>query len=188
MYAIDPHKITDYTRTVAQKQAFLMFTIIVSGKNSKVQSEKLASFLYPAEAAGITPYELIKQLNSVGMLEHSLRFNKVGQYNRITRAFNEMLELDLDNCMVDELEEIHGVGPKTARFFLLHTRKNDVYAVLDTHILRWMREELGIPTPKNTPSGKRYTDLEQDYINHCIINGLDPATLDLEIWSRYNKS
>lgn len=187
MFTIDPHKITDYNRDGKQKQAFLLFAIIAAGKNSKVQSEKLADFLYPAIVAGISPFELINQLNSVGMLDHSLRFNKMGQYNRITRAFTECVELDLEVCTAEDLEAIKGIGPKTARFFLLHTRKYEQYAVLDTHILRWMREELGIPTPKNTPSGKRYHDLEGDYLNYCIMNDEDPADLDLRIWSRYNR-
>lgn len=186
-YLIDPHKITDYNRDTKQKQAFLLFCIIAAGKNSKVQSEKLARFLYPAQVADITPFELINQLNSVEMLLHSLTFNKIGQYNRIVRSFTEVVDLDLDTCTVADLEAIKGIGPKTARFFLLHTREDEDYAVLDTHILRWMREELFVETPKNTPSGKRYLELEEVYLQYCLTHRKNPADLDLEIWSKYNK-
>lgn len=187
MYAIDPHNITDYNRSIGQQQAFWLFGILAAGKNSEVQSKKLAQFLYPAERAGIRPFDLIKQLNSVGMLDHVLRFNKLGQYTRIFRAFSESVNLKLHKCKLEDLEAVHGVGPKTARFFLLHSRAGVFHAVLDTHILRWMREELGVETPKNTPSGKRYLELEKVFLNYCAENAKFPAELDLEIWSKYNR-
>jgi len=56
--------------------------------------------------------------------------------------------LDLATCSVSDLEKIRGIGPKTARMFVLCARPNQKLAVLDTHILSFMREELGINTPK----------------------------------------
>ena len=56
--------------------------------------------------------------------------------------------------------------------------------MLDVHILRWMREVHGIKTPKQTPSGKRYEDLEQQAI--ALIGksypNLSLADADLLIW------
>lgn len=185
-YLIDSHNITNYCRTDAELELFWLFGVLVAGKNSEVQAKKLAAFLHNP-ITELSPFEYISHMITCGYLREQMEEHKLGQYNRIEQCFYESIYLNLRNCTVEELEAIHGVGPKTARFFLLHTRKNEHYAVLDTHILRWMREELLVPTPKNTPSGKRYFELEQIYLHYCNCNDHDPAALDLIIWSKYNK-
>lgn len=187
-YLIDSHNITNYNRSNEELELFWLFSVLVAGKNSRVQAGKLDEFMSgDARVLNLSPFGYIRWCSRWCHLREVMEEHKLGQYNRLVPCFEQSTDLDLRKCSVEDLEAIHGVGPKTARFFILHTRRDEHHAVLDTHILRWMREELGIPTPKNTPSGKRYYDLEGDYLNHCIINGLDPAELDLEIWSKYNK-
>lgn len=186
-YTIDPHKITDFKRNKVQLQTFMLFSILAAGKNSKIQSEKLERFLYPAKVAGITPFDLIKILIDHDLLRHSMEFNKLGQYTRIEKAFAQSIDHNMFHVTLEELEGISGVGPKTARFFLMHSRPNQRVAALDTHILRYIREELGVDTPKSTPSGKRYNMLERVFLSNAKELGKTPADLDLEVWSRYNK-
>jgi len=186
-YLINPHNITDFNRSEEDLQAFWLFCILVAGKNSAVQSKKLANFLRPAEVVGISPFRYI-ELRQFKYLEDDIRAEKLGQYKRIHRAFIESLDLDLYNCTVNDLEKVFGVGPKTARFFLLHSRPNQRLAVIDTHILKWLRNALGINAPKATPTQlKKYHELENHYLKYCDDNGLSPAELDLHIWSNLNK-
>lgn len=184
-YLIDSHDITNYNRTDEELELFWLFGVLVAGKNSKVQAGKLASFL--RNDIDLSPFEYISHMITCGYLRDQMEEYKLGQYNRIEQCFYESLYIDLRNATVEDYEGITGVGPKTARFFVLHTREDDHHAVLDTHILRWMREELGVPTPKNTPSGKRYAELEAVYLKYCDDNNLDPADLDLKIWNKYSK-
>ena len=97
----------------------------------------------------------------------------------------QSLDLDLETCTLDDLLAIHGVGNKTARFFLLHTRGGD-YAVLDTHILSLMRSH-GVPdAPKNTPTNtKKYKELEKQFrlLSRLNFPYLSDAQIDLLIWS-----
>jgi thermostable 8-oxoguanine DNA glycosylase len=86
---------------------------------------------------------------------------------------------------LDDLLAIHGVGNKTARFFLLHTRGGD-YAVLDTHILAWLRENGVEDAPKNTPTNtQKYKELEKKfrYLSRVKFPYLSDAQIDLLIWS-----
>ena len=97
----------------------------------------------------------------------------------------QSLDLDLPNCTLDDLLNIHGVGNKTARFFLLHTRIGCEYAVLDTHILKWMRGR-GEDVPKSTPTRKTvYTKLERRFLNvsRLAYPFLTDSQIDLLIWS-----
>jgi len=89
----------------------------------------------------------------------------------------------LRRCTVHDLEAVYGVGPKTARFFLTHSRPDQNFAVLDTHILRWMRVNVDAYAPRATPSGKRYAEVEQDFLAYCAERNVSPAELDLQIWS-----
>lgn len=185
-YLIDPHSITDYDRSDEDLEAFWLFCVLVAGKNSRVQAQKLANFLKPAEVVGISPFRYI-QLREHKYLDDDIRAEKLGQYKRIHRCFIESLTLDLRTCTVEDLESVYGVGPKTARFFLLHSRQDQRLAVIDTHILKWMREVLGIDAPKSTPTQlSKYHELEDQYLEYCDQHGLSPAELDLQIWSDLN--
>lgn len=124
-----------------------------------------------------------------GALLRVLRAVRAGQYRRLALAFRGVVKLNLRSCTVDDLEAVHGIGPKTARMFLLHSRPKQWYAVLDTHILHWLKAE-GVPNvPKSTPpTGKTYRRLESDFLARCDHMGVDPATLDLRIWNSRTKS
>ena len=111
------------------------------------------------------------------------------RYKRIYRAFVELIEsgIDLKTCTVEELESIYGIGPKTARFIIMHSRPNQRLATLDTHILRWMRDQ-GIDAPKATPqSQKIYKKLEDKFLTLCDNCAILPSQLDLKIWKQYSK-
>lgn len=185
-YLIDPHNITDYNRSDEDLQAFWLFCVLVAGKNSTIQARKLADFLRPAAACGFSPFKYI-DLRSAKYLDEDIRAEKLGQYTRVKRCFLESLSLDLRRCTVDDLESVFGVGPKTARFFLLHTRRDQQHAVLDTHILRWMGKTLGVSLPKATPQGKLYQKIERMFLDHCRDKDMTPAEMDLQIWSESNK-
>ena len=139
----------------------------------------------------ILPSEYIKKLIELDLLEEVLKESKLGQYNKLAKAFTQFvnLNLNLKECSHIDLEQIHGIGKKTSRFFLLYNREQANYACLDTHILKFMRDVLKINNvPKNTPSGKRYDVLEQLFLDYANSINKKPAELDLEIWKKYNKS
>ena len=177
-YLINPNDITNFQRSQDDLEAFWLFCIVVAGKNSQVQAQKLAKFLEPAHEAGLSPLEYIEHVSD---LETLLREVKMGQYNRLTQAFKESAYMDVSAANLLRLESIFGVGPKTSRFFILHSRPNQRFAVLDTHILRWLRQQ-GIDAPKVTPTGTRYLKLEQQFLDYCDACNMSPAELDLHIW------
>ena len=181
---IDPHAITNFHRTFAQQEELLLFAIVVAGKRSDVQVKKLDEFLTDLRANhGVYkhdgPFALITRAGRGGV-RAALERCRMGQYTRVTNAFMAVSGLDIQYTGLIELES--RVGPKTARFFLLHSRPGQNLAVLDTHVLAWLRE-LGYDTPKSTPRGKRYETLEALFLHECKQRGKTPATLDLAIWS-----
>ena len=179
---LDPNFITKFDRTWDELLELWLFSLFVRGKNADVQAKKLDEFVL--QMGGLP-----KIMERIDMVESKLRQVKVGQYGSLTRAIQEtLLRLEknqdfLKRASARELEEIHGVGPKTARFFILHSRPKACVAVLDTHILRYLKERSGEKIPRNTPpAGKRYEELEKIFLSYADFYEVDPAAFDLAIW------
>ncbi len=84
---------------------------------------------------------------------------------------------------IAELEEIPGVGPKTARFFVAYSRDNQQVAILDTHILAWMRDNGHPDAPRATPAaGQAYARWETKFLWECMSRNKTPVELDNIIW------
>lgn len=183
---IDPTKVTNYERTQYELEEFLLFAIVVAGKGAFQQAKKLEQFLTKYDGFGATPFEIIRTMDADGTLDFHLRDVKMGQYNRIGSAFRGVATFFALNSNVTLsirlLECIKGVGMKTARFFMLHTQENAMYACLDTHILKWLGEQ-GHEVPKTTPQGEKYLALEKIFLEYARNRSMSPATLDLQIWN-----
>ena len=179
---IDPKSITNYNRSDYELELFWLFCLFVAGKNSDVASKKLSHLL-----EDITPWQTpFEYLRSIDIF-NTLVSIKSGQYTRLVRAINESLHLNLKDCNLEDLISIYGVGPKTARFFLLHTRENCEYAVLDTHILKWIRnhsEYADAPkdTPQNNLEYEKWSDIAIKLIS-IEYQGMTLADADLLIWT-----
>ena len=184
---INPHKITDYNRSEKDLQIFALFCICVAGKSSEQQARKLEIFLAGhCGQGGMLPFDMIRMYGYNGVYTN-LQQVKMGQYKRITKAFCELANsnLDLKTCSVKDLENIFGMKLKTSRFFMTHSRPNQCYGILDSHILRHMREDLNIATPKATPTSPlKYYALEEKLLEVVRASGKSFAEYDLEVWSK----
>lgn len=184
---INPTTITNYNRNQRELEEFLLFSIMVAGKSASGTAKKLNQFLTHREN-GESPLEFVDNLLHEGSLDHMMKQCKLGQYGRLGKAFAGIVKFQgrLHEVSVEDLESINGIGPKTARFFVLHSRQNVRHAVLDTHILKWLKLH-GENAPKSTPTGKKYAMLEQAFLNYAVKYDLHPADLDLHIWKQYSQ-
>lgn len=180
---IDPRDVTKFDRTQAELEEFWLFCLVVAGKTAMTQAKLLEGFIENNRGDhSQTPFDIIRDLKGRGELLGALKESRLGQYTRLERAMEQSLTLMLKTDSVTVFEEIHGVGPKTARFFLLHTRPNQQIAVLDTHVLRHMRN-LSLTTQDGTPpKGPKYEVLEQEFIKLAQQANMSIADYDLHIW------
>lgn len=196
---INPYSITNFNRTDYELQEFLLFCIVVAGKTAHIQADKLDYFLNDSKNAlksfysdellhNIKPFDIISLLNENNILLLQIIKAKLGQYNKIYKAFqcisNIKNKINLKECTTEELEKIPGVGLKTSRFFILHSRNTTSIAVLDVHILKFLKS-LGHDVPKTTPNKKKYYFLEQKFLDYCRNENIHPAEADLDIWKSY---
>ena len=197
-YKIDPYKITDYHRSDKDLELFLLFCIVVAGKTAYIQADKLDQFLISIRdrlmmPENISPFQIIKSADQHGILLQEIQEAKLGQYKKINAAFKFISEnkIDLRKTTTDGLELIPGVGMKSSRFFLLHsdTTYKDQIAILDTHILKFIKEHIDDRAPKSTPTIKvTYKYWEDLFLYWCQCNNKNVADFDLDIWKSYART
>lgn len=191
---IDPINMTQYDLSESKLEEVILFCCAVAGKNALTTAKALDKFLVGLRADCSTlfdvegsPFTLLR-CDYQDDLAQRLKSCGMGCYNHRARTFLALAHsgLDLKKCTVEELERIPGIGPKTSRFFLLHTRRDVRVAVLDTHILRYM-SDLGHEVPRSTPTAKRYLELEQTFLGLADLSQKTLAQFDLDIWNEYRK-
>lgn len=183
---IDPLNITNFDRTDADLEEFWIFCICVAGKNALTTAKAVANLIDYPDTEG--PFDSIRAMVADGVLIDRLKDCGIGQFQRLSRCLVESVggSLDLRTCTTSDLEEIHGVGPKTSRFFILHSRENARYAALDTHILKYLKEQ-GYSTPLATPpKGPVYRKLEDIFLAEADESGMSVADFDLFLWKKYS--
>ena len=192
---IDPNNITNYALTDEQLEEQLLFWVCAAGKTAKSAAKGLQNFLEMIGGFIHGPFKAIRVqsametlgINILPKLPEILRSCGIGSYNGKAETMRQLAfsDLNLRTCSPGALETIKGIGPKTSRCFILHTRRNARFAGLDTHILKFLRSK-GHDVPKNTPGDKKvYKKLEKLVLKYADEAGMTPAGFDLEIWKKY---
>lgn len=187
---IDPTQVGYYDANIYKLEEFLLFCIVVAGKTAKTQSEALETFLTTwALADGLSPFEKVQWMINRNHLLNTLKYSKLGQYTKLEKSFTNLVNsrIDLTTCTAEDLQKIHGIGFKTARFFLVYTRRECQYAIIDTHILKFIRDVLKVEAPLSTPSEKKYMELEKVFLDYVKSTGKQVQEVDLEIWKQYSQ-
>lgn len=204
---IDPCNITDFNRSDFELEEFALFAVLVAGKKAKstaVALEKLLTHIrgYVADKLGeladmASPFGLISFAGAFMDLPALMKNAGIGCHTQKSKALLELvarsflimddaLHLDIRTCEVEELESVCGIGPKTARFIILHSRPNAAVAALDTHILKFLSDSGVTNVPKATPAaGPTYRRLEREFL-HLVPANMTVADFDLYIWRKYS--
>lgn len=184
---VDPNNITSFNLSHDKLEEVILFWVCAAGKNGTTAARTLENLLANWRKPGESAFQVVRIIANKTSLAEEMRKAGIGCFNNKAKSFIALANsgLDLKTCSVEELEAIPGIGPKTARCFLMHSRPNQQYAGLDRHILNYM-SDCGISTPKNTPTGKKYKDLEQQFLRLVKMSKKSVADLDLMIWKVYS--
>jgi thermostable 8-oxoguanine DNA glycosylase len=199
---IDPFNVTNFHRTEEELEEYLLFCVVVAGKTATTQTRLLDKFLYPYPHNCYDPFAYYSPLEKIsyfalnGSLLWRLKLSKLGQYTRLFKVFSELSlatkidnKLDLKICTVHDLEKFSGIGPKTSRFFILHSRPNVEHIVFDTHLSKWFYERGLVPFTA-TPSQKQYDIYEPICIQYLKEHEgvTDFAQFDIDKWTERTKT
>lgn len=208
---IDPKYITDYNRSQDEIEEFAIFSICVAGKNAHNTANAVEKMLtaiadYAIVLANLSPLKRLTTFVEVyceGKLQPLRDIMKecgIGCHTgtdtvpgraEVCYRVGLLLLVDpdfLQNCTPQTLESVKGVGAKTARFFILHSRPKQRICALDTHILKYLRDQGVEKVSKSTPlkGSKAYARLEEAFLSICDKLGKDYAEHDLWVWNKYS--
>ena len=97
-----------------------------------------------------------------------------------------LLPDDLSEVTIDDLQKVRGISTKTSRFFLTHSREDFDEPVLDTHILRFLKDE-GHDVPDSTPQNPNvYAKIAKIFSSIAQAQKKSVTDLDLEVWTKYS--
>jgi thermostable 8-oxoguanine DNA glycosylase len=185
---IDPTKITDFSRSQHELEEFWLFCLAVAGKTASQMAAKVDDFLsgrYEAEG----PYDYVRRLLAEGRLRTELERVKMGKYKLLVRGYAECVASDgpdLSTASPRDLEEVYGVKHKTSRFFILHSRENADVAVIDTHVLKYLKHRGHQNIPDSVPQNDRYYEIEELMKGEARLSALSFAAFDLAVWNHYS--
>lgn len=183
------------------KESFVLFSVMVAGKSSTMMMNKTNNLIDDIIKDSEKPKSLFDFIinnysdNDFESLMLLLKKNKTGKYSLLLKFFTDIknTKINVSKCSLQDLEQIKGIGKKSSRFFMLYNREDiqDI-AVLDTHILKFLSSNGVKDVPKQTPSGKQYNRLEQEFI--ALSRKIEPKMsiydLDFQLWynaKEYNK-
>jgi endonuclease III len=170
----DPQDIIKFDRTDEQLEHLALFLIAVAGKNADTTVKCLNKFM----GNSVKPFAVVRHRDDENTLNTHIKNCGFGCHTRLTKAFADIAKagLNLKTCSREDLLKIHGIGMKSANCFLSWTRKGTKLAMLDTHLMKFIRNDLGyVDAPKSTPSSKKqYEKWEKIFLDHCKEKKVDP--------------
>lgn len=184
---LDPKNITNFNQTNEELEEVILFWICVTGKTASVVSRQLDNLLNSLK--GNSPFDKIRNIGEDKLPEILKRFG-IGCYDSKAKSLWQIVNanLNLRTCTVDDLEKIHGIGRKTSRCFIMHSRPDSQYAGLDTHILKFLRAK-GHDVPASTPASKKlYLEIEKLFLEYAKRSKKSVAEFDLDIWNNYARN
>lgn len=184
---VDPDDCTHYNLSTSQLEQFMLFSVLVAGKTARVIAQALDRILTEINGHD-NPFSAFLSY-SQPQLQRMFKRHGIGCHSLKSQAVYDLTRrnFDLRTVGAEDLERVFGIGPKTARFFILHTRRDVRVACLDTHVLKFLGD-LGYEVPQSTPgSRKQYRKIENLFIALADKSKMPIAGLDLTIWKAYSR-
>ncbi len=131
------------------------------------------------------PEEVAEVLRRNGIRFHNQKAKYVVKNRELVRGDKprliELLGEDVHRVREVLVEVVWGFGLKEASHFMRNIGYSGL-AVLDRHVLRWMKALGAIEEVPGTLTRRRYLELERRFIRLSEELGLAPEALDLLLW------
>ncbi len=180
---ITDENLVNFARSIEELQLFWLYCGFSVMRSRDRAQNALAQLL--DSGVGNLPFDRLASLVQQGTLRAELEATRIGGWERLENFIRQTvaLKLDLQAGSLEDFEAVHGIGLAKARFFLLCTRDDVRVAVLDRHILQFLRDRGYADVPDVTPKNRAtYARLEAYFLQEAEKAGVHPAPFNLEQW------
>ena len=196
---INPAEVKNYNRTESELEEFLLFCINVAGKKSAIECAKLETFLKELglwhskgmnEWFGESPFELIRAGLKGEYLMDCMKACKIAPYDQRYASYLDVVTIGpLKYAELTDLLKVRGIGLKTSRFFLSNTQEDFDEPMLDTHIMRYLRNLGHHDAPKTTPQNEKvYAKWAAVFSEKARQEQKSVRELDIQVWKEYSNT
>ncbi len=130
---------------------------------NKVTKKLFAKYKSPKDYADANKEELEKYIYSTGFYKNKAK-NLIGMGKIIVEKFNNIIPSDFES-----LQEIPGVGKKTAAIILSHAFDKNISVAVDTHVKRLVNL-IGIVESDNVETIRKALNIYLESKNYAIFN------------------
>lgn len=179
---ITDENLINYRRTRVELEIFWLYCGFSVMRSRERAAGALAQLL--DMGGGATPFARVKSLIAARRLRRALEATRLGGYTRLEAFLRDSVTkpLDLESGSAADFRKIRGVACAKSRFFVLCTRADARCAVLDRHILGFLRDA-GYPVPDKTPTSERqYLRVESFWLQEVDKAGTSAARENLKRW------
>lgn len=147
---------------------------------SKIVAELSSPFFLPFKKDGTLRKYRYPKIKAEQICQSAILLYSMGG------TITKMLISDKSKEKIRELliQNTKGIGPKQASLFLRNIGYSNDFAIIDSHLLNFMRKKQLIDKNINaikTPS--EYYNLEEVFIHYANHKNVSPGELDLAIWA-----
>jgi N-glycosylase/DNA lyase len=174
-------------RTVAPSEYFyeLAYCLLTSQSSAAHAEQAIAQLRHAGfHVQDINPEPILRNK------KHYIRFHKMKTRYLVEmkKQFPEIIQKISEGSRAFEMREwlvrhVLGLGYKEATHFLRNIGKNDGLAILDRHILRYLKRLGVIRSIPKSMNKKRYFNIEQRFMKFAAKSGIVLDELDLVLWS-----
>jgi thermostable 8-oxoguanine DNA glycosylase len=175
-----------YDRSQAELQQYILTCILTAGNRAEFAEQKTNDITADVPD-GMLPCDFLSKKEN---LEEYLRSKRTGKYRYLATAIRRICELDLATASDEELRTVPGISFKTSRIFMLRSRQSVPHAAIDTHTLKFLRENGVFNVPDKPPTSEcDYLRLEAELLRLFSEKypSLTPAEADERVWNLYHR-
>ncbi len=126
--------------------------------------------------------DLSRRLKELGHRFPNSRAGYIVHNRKLANALPRVYRMSPENAREWLVNNFKGIGYKEASHFLRNIGVFDL-AILDKHVLRWMKREGLLNEVPKTLTRKRYLEIEEIFVREAKKRGLAPGVFDLFVWA-----
>ncbi len=155
---------------------------VLTANGSAEKGLEIQKDLGPAGFLKLSEKELVKELKKHGYRFPNTRAKYIVENREKAPLLPQVYDMNPKEAREWLVKNFKGIGYKEASHFLRNVGVFDL-AILDKHVLRWMKKNKLISDIPRSLSKQQYLEIEKKFVKEAKEKGMSPGIFDLVVWA-----